>query len=126
MVFVQHVGGFVNVNVIGRGLAPGQGHDPVQIGANYNAFERGEWHLFQTFHFAQGAFAGGFGHFRRVYLFAIIVEFPGFIVALAQFLLNSFHLFAQDELALRVAHFLFHAVANVLLNIENLALLFSG
>ncbi len=66
--------------------------------------------------------ATGSGIFASRALVAVLVHLALPLVALAEFLLDGLHLFAQQKLALGFAHLFFDAAADVLLDLQDLEL----
>jgi len=122
MVFVQDgLGGGDVQRLLGR-LGPGQRQKRVQIVADDRALGDAERRLLQPVDLLHRPLRYGLGHPGLQRLGAVFVHLAPALVALAQFLLDSFKLLAQQELALRVAHFLLDAAADVLLDLEYLGL----
>ena len=51
------------------------------------------------------------------------IDFRLSVVGLAEFLLNRFHLFAQQEFALALVHLFLHLIVNLVAQIQNFAFL---
>ena len=95
-------------------------HHPVDVAANDGRFRRHRGHHFQLLQFRFGFLFCLFRHFRRVDLTLQRFVLVRGVVHLAELFLNGFHLLIQIVLALRFLHLFFHAVANALLNLQQI------
>ncbi len=100
MVLVEDLAGMGDIQVIGRGFGPGQGDQPVEIGADDAVLGRGSGQAGQTFQLAFGLFLGLLGHFGVFDLLAEFLRLDRLLVLLAELLLDGFHLLAQEVFAL--------------------------
>src|SRR5277367_4276051 len=111
-----------NVDVLGPGsFVPGQRSHPFQIRARHHVFRGRRSHLRQALQFAL-AFLLGFR--RHAAVFDLLAQFINFslpVVGLAEFLLNRFHLFAQQEFTLALVHLLLHLIVNLVAQIQYFA-----
>jgi hypothetical protein len=103
-------------------LLPRQREHHIEVGADDRRFGRAEGHLFEAVHLFEGALGDVFGHARFGDALAVVFHFREAVVAFAQFALDDFELLAQVVFALRVAKFLLHAVADALLEFDDLQL----
>ena len=95
-------------------------HHPVDVATHDGRFRRHRRHHLQLLQFRFGFFFRLFRHFRRVDLTLQRFVFVRGVVHLAEFFLNRFHLLVQIVLALGFLHLLFDAVANALLNLQQI------
>ena len=100
VVVVQDLLGLDEVDLGLRPLAPGQRHQPVQVGAGHGVLGGGGGHLGEAVQLAEGLLLGLLGHARLLDLLAQLVVLALLVVALAQLLLDGLHLLAQVVLAL--------------------------
>ena len=95
-------------------------HHPLNVAAYDGRFSRHRRHHFQLLQFCFGFLFRLFRHLSRVDLTLQRFVFVRRVVHLAQLFLNSLHLLIQIVLTLRFFHLLFHAVANTLLNLQQI------
>ena len=95
-------------------------HHPVDVATHDGRFRRHRRHHLQLLQFRFGFLFRLFRHFRRVDLALQRFVFVRGVVHLAEFFLNRFHLLVQIVLALGFLHLLFDAVANALLNLQQI------
>ena len=104
VVFVEHLLGFFNVEIVLGFLSPGKIDKPVEVGPNQGCLGRLGMHLLEAaqllFRFAL-YFARHFGFGD---LLSELVHFFGPLIAFTQLLLNLFELLAQEIVPLRFAH----------------------
>ncbi len=104
VVFVQHLAGVGDFQVVVGVRGPGQAGQPVQIGADHAILGRGSGQLGQAVQFAPGFFFGLLGHAALLYLGPKFFDLYLLLVALAQFALDGLDLLAQKVLALHLFH----------------------
>ena len=97
-------------------------HHPLNVAAYNSRFRRHRRHHFQLLQLSFSFLFRLFRHLRRVDLTLQRFVFIRRIVHLAELFLNGFHLLVQIVLTLRFFHLLFDAVANALLNLEQIDL----
>ncbi|VTM90282.1 Uncharacterised protein [Raoultella ornithinolytica] len=100
--------------------APRHLHHPVDVAAYDGRFRRHRRHHLQLLQFRFGFFFRLFRHFCRVDLALQRFVLVRGIVHLAKLFLDGLHLLIQIVLTLRLFHLLFHAVANTLLNLQQI------
>ncbi len=105
VVGVEDLAGMADVEVVLGLLRPGQLDQPLEVGADDPVLGRRRWQLFQPRELALGGFAGVLGQVGRLDLLPQLVDFGLLLVALAELVLDRFHLLAQEELALALVDF---------------------
>ena len=95
-------------------------HHPLNVAAYNGRFSRHWRHHFQLLQFCFGLLFRLFRHLRRVDLTLQRFVFVRRVVHLAELFLNRFHLLIQIVLTLRFLHLLFDAVANALLDLQQI------
>ena len=103
MILVEDPPRLVDVEVVGRLLAPRQRHQPVEIGPRDRVFRRGRRHLTQAVQLAQGLLLSFLGHPGRLDLRPQLVQLLGAVVGLPELLLDRLELLAQVVLTLAPA-----------------------
>ena len=119
MVLVQHLAGVADIQVVGGGYRPGQGDQPIQVGANHTVFGGGSGQAREAVQLAAGLLAGLFGHVGGFDLLAQLFHLDGLFVAFAQLALDSFELLAQEVLALHFFDLRAGLVLDLLANLEH-------
>ena len=113
MVLVQDAAGLRQIDLVLGLLGPGQGDQPVQIGAPDDVLRRGRGHGAQPVELALGRLARRRRHPGLVDLLLQLLDGRFRLVGRAELLLDRLELLAQDELALP----LLHLVLDVLLDL---------
>ncbi len=85
-----------NIQVVLGILAPWQGNQPVHVGADDAVFSRSSGQARKAVQFTPGLFLGLLRHMGSFDLLAELVHLHCLLVTLTQFLLNGFHLLAQE------------------------------
>src|SRR5258706_332962 len=105
MIRVENAPRFGDVDRVGLGALPRQLDQPVEIGANHGVLAGGVGHAFQALDLLERLLLHLFWHSRFGNRFPELLDLPRVpVFALAQFLLDRFHLFAQDVAALGLVH----------------------
>ncbi len=101
VVRVENAPRLPHVDRVGLGALPGQLDQPVEIGTHHGVLARGVGHALQALCFLRRLLLDFFGHAGLGDRFPELLDLGGLaLLALAQFLLDRFHLLAQDVLAL--------------------------
>ena len=123
MVVVEHLAGFLDVQVVRGVLVPGQGRQPVEEGGRHRVLRRGGVHARKPLQLALGL-AGGLG--RQVLLLdlgAVLIDLDRALVLVPELGLDGFELLAQVVFALFLVHVPLDLVLDFLAQIEDLELL---
>ena len=104
VVLVQDRLGFVEVDFQLADLAPGQDHQPVEVGPRDVVIDRGGRHLGQPVQLAERFLARLFRHAGGLNLPPECIDLLRAVVGVAQLLLDRLHLLAQVVLALSLRH----------------------
>ena len=123
VVVVEDLLGLDDVDLGLGALAPGQRHQPVEVGAGHGVLGRGRRHLGEAVQLAQGLLLGVLGHAGRLDLLAQLVELALLVVALAQLLLDGLHLLAQVVLALVLLQLGLHLALDLVADLQHLQVL---
>ena len=102
MLFVQDFFRRFQIQLVLGGFFPRQIQNPVQVVARHAIFGGGGRRLLETFQFLFGGLARLGGHRRLLDFFAQRFDFAAVGVAIAEFALDGAHLFAQEEIPLRL------------------------
>ena len=100
MVVVQGLFDRWNIQIVFRGLVPGHGDEPVQIGPGRGIVGGTRRHALQAVDLAIGLFQSIFRHMRLSDLGTKLVQILAALVTLTQLFLECFDLLAQVVLAL--------------------------
>ena len=104
MIFVQHLPGVGDVQIVFRADAPGETGHPVEVSLDDRVFSGSRRHLFHAAQLTQRLFLRFLRHTRLGDLLAILIELDRLLVLLAQLALDSLELLAQEILALHFLH----------------------
>ena len=100
MIFVQHVGGCSNVQMVFGPDLPRQIYQPLDICSYNRILGSSRVHSRQTFELVQGFFLDFFGHLRLCYTTVKLLDLGAMCIRLAKLFLDSFHLFAKQRFPL--------------------------
>ena len=104
MVFIQYLTGVGDIEVVLRFLLPRQADHPVEIGLDDAVLGGLRRHFAHPVQLAASFLVGLLGHSGLGDAIFQFLDLGFLLVALAQFLLDGLHLFAQVELALHLLH----------------------
>ena len=104
MILVEDLGGGLDVEGVLGLLAPGQLHQPFEIGADRRRFRRVRVHLLKTLELFFGLLENLLGHLGVFDVLPELGHFLGPLVQFAQLLLDRLQLFAEEVLALGFVH----------------------
>src|SRR5659263_91775 len=122
MVLVEYLLGAGDVEDVLGALVPGNGQDPVQIGADDRVFGGGRLHLCQPVQLAPRLAIDLLGQLQLVDLAAQLVDLGGDLVHLAQLFLDRLHLLAQEVFALVLVHLALDVALDLAAQLEDLKL----
>ena len=104
-------------------FCPGQGHEPVHIGARHRVLGGRDRHLREAIQLAKRLLLDRLRHAHRFNLLAQLLDLFGLLVPFAQLLLNRLELLAQEVLPLVLADLRLHLGLNLRTQLEDLQLL---
>ena len=123
MILVQNFLRLRDVNVLGTGrLVPRKRGHPFQIGACNHVFRGSRCHLREALQLALAFLLGLSGHSRLFHFLAKLFDLGLPIIGFAELFLNRLHLFAKQELALRLIHLFLNLLVNLVAQLEHFAL----
>jgi len=120
MVFVQNLTSPADIQDVLGGLAPGQFHQPVEVGPEHVGFRGVGMHLFKPSQLLESLFLDSCRHLGLFDGCAKLCHFLGPGVRFAQFLLYGTELFAQEIFSLGFPHFLLRGRLDASLHGEEL------
>ena len=120
MILVQYRRGPFEIMLYLAALRPWYADHPVDVAAHNRGLGGHRRHHFQLAKFCLRFRASLFGHLCRRDTRLQFVQFAGRFIHVAQFFLDSLHLFVQIVLTLALFHLLLDAPANALLNLEQI------
>ena len=122
VVLVEDLARAVEIEVVGRGDAPRQRREPVEVRADHAVLRRGRRQPFEPRELAVGGLAHVLGQLERVEPLAQLVHVGLLGVALAELLLDRLQLLAEEELALALLELRLHLRLDLRAELEDLEL----
>ena len=104
MVGVEDLAGLLEVEVVLGRLVPGDGEDPVEVGADDAVLRRGRGQLLEARQLPVRRLQRLLGQVGLVDLLAQLLELGLLGIAFAELVLDCLHLLAQEVLPLRLLH----------------------
>ena len=104
VILVEHLGGGLDVEGVLGLLAPGQFHQPFEVGADRRRFCGVRMHLLKPLELFVGLFEDLLGHLGVFDVLAELGHFFGPLVQFAQFFLDGLQLLTEEVIALGLVH----------------------
>ena len=123
MVLVEDAARLLEIEVVLRHLAPRQGQDPIEVGADDAVLGRRGWQLLEPREFAPRRLFCVLWELEAVQLLPQLVDLGLLGVPLAELLLDRLQLLAKEELALALLHLGLHLRLDLCSELQDFELL---
>ncbi len=122
MIFVEHLPGVADIEILVCGLLPGQRRQPIEVSLDDPVLGGLRRHALQSGELAQRLFLRFFRHTGLFDLLAVFLDLTPSLVAFAQLIANGFHLLSQIVLALRLLNLFLGLLLDLLTDLAHLQL----
>src|SRR3972149_3226117 len=120
MIALQNFCRILHIQVIRRGIRPGQLRDPIDVRTDDAHFGRHRRHLIEPLDLFQGDKLWFIGQVRRIDFFLQLADIAREDIAFAQLVLDLPHLLAQVILTLAFIHFTVHTRMDLFFQFEHI------